>query len=162
VKFRFFSWFGLYIPHWPWTHDPPASTFQVLGLQACATGLAFLLSEELFGQAPVTYTCNPGYLGSWDWEDFSSRPAQADSSWDPISKITTAKWTGGVAQAIEHLLLQARSSEFRPQSPPPHTHTRKDSLYILDNSPLSQTFFARIFSMSVAYIFILLTPSLVK
>jgi hypothetical protein len=32
------------------------------------------------------------------WEDLISRPAQANSSWDPISKITRDKWTGGVAQ----------------------------------------------------------------
>jgi hypothetical protein len=31
-------------------------------------------------------------------------PAQANTSQDPISKVTTAKWTGGVAQAVEHQL----------------------------------------------------------
>jgi hypothetical protein len=33
------------------------------------------------------------------WEDGDVRPAQANSSQDPISKIRRAKWTGGVAQA---------------------------------------------------------------
>jgi hypothetical protein len=23
---------------------------------------------------PVTHTCNPSYLGGWDWEDQGSRP----------------------------------------------------------------------------------------
>jgi hypothetical protein len=36
--------------------------------------------------------------GSW------FRSAQANRSQDPISKTTRAKWTGDVAQAVEHLL----------------------------------------------------------
>jgi hypothetical protein len=48
----------------------------------------------------VVHACNPSYLGGWHWENCGSRPAQANSSWDPISKITRAKWTGGVAQAV--------------------------------------------------------------
>jgi hypothetical protein len=35
-----------------------------------------------------------------------SRPARAKSSQDPISKITRAKWTRGMAQAVEHLLCK--------------------------------------------------------
>jgi hypothetical protein len=42
------------------------------------------------------YACNPSYLGRLDWEDCSSRPTWANSSQDPISKITRAKWTGGM------------------------------------------------------------------
>jgi hypothetical protein len=34
----------------------------------------------------------------------------------PISKITTAKWTGGMDQVVEHQLLQMLSPEFKPQS----------------------------------------------
>jgi hypothetical protein len=33
--------------------------------------------------APRAHTCNPSYLGGWDWEDCSSRPAQANSLRDP-------------------------------------------------------------------------------
>jgi hypothetical protein len=40
---------------------------------------------------------NTSYLGSWDQEDCGSRPAWANSSQDPISKITTAKWAVDVA-----------------------------------------------------------------
>jgi hypothetical protein len=45
----------------------------------------------------VANTCTPNYLGGWDEEDCSLRPAQTNSSQDPITKITRAKWTGGVA-----------------------------------------------------------------
>jgi hypothetical protein len=36
------------------------------------------------GWAPVVHTCNPSYLGGRDQEDWSSKPAQANSSWDFI------------------------------------------------------------------------------
>jgi hypothetical protein len=52
------------------------------------------------GQAPVTYTCNPSYLGGRDQEDCSSKLAQANSSQDPISKIPNTKRAGGVAQGV--------------------------------------------------------------
>jgi hypothetical protein len=35
---------------------------------------------------PVAQTCNPSYLGVRDQEDQGSKPAQAKSSRDPISK----------------------------------------------------------------------------
>jgi hypothetical protein len=34
----------------------------------------------------MAYTCNPSYLGGWDWEDHGSKPAQAKKFWDPISR----------------------------------------------------------------------------
>jgi hypothetical protein len=37
----------------------------------------------------VAHTCNPSYLE--DPEDWGLRPVQANSFWDPVSKITTAK-----------------------------------------------------------------------
>jgi hypothetical protein len=40
------------------------------------------------------------YCGVWDQKDRDSRPVQANSSWDPISKIATAKWTADVAEVI--------------------------------------------------------------
>jgi hypothetical protein len=51
-------------------------------------------------QALVAHACNPSYLGGWDWENWDSRPVQVDSSWNPISKITKAKSTRGVAQVV--------------------------------------------------------------
>jgi hypothetical protein len=46
---------------------------------------------------------NPSYWGGWDQEDHGSRPIPVNSAQDPISKITRAEWTGGVAQATEFL-----------------------------------------------------------
>jgi hypothetical protein len=43
----------------------------------------------------------------------------------PISKITGAKWTCGVAQALECLLCKVQSSEFKFQS-----YQKKDVNYI--------------------------------
>jgi hypothetical protein len=40
----------------------------------------------------------------------------------PISKTTRAKWTGGVAQVIQHMLCK-HMAEFKPQCPPT-THTQ--------------------------------------
>jgi hypothetical protein len=53
---------------------------------------------------------NPSYS-----EDHGSRLVQANSSQDPISKISRAKWTGGVAQVAEHLLCKC-VAEFKPSS----------------------------------------------
>jgi hypothetical protein len=55
-------------------------------------------------------------------EDGRERPAQAKLHETPISKITRAKWTGGVAQLEEHLLckLEALSSNSTP------THKKND------------------------------------
>jgi hypothetical protein len=39
----------------------------------------------------VAHTCNPSYSGGRDQEDHSSKPAQANSSQDPISKIPITK-----------------------------------------------------------------------
>jgi hypothetical protein len=46
---------------------------------------------------------SPSYLGGCDRDDLNLRPEQANSSKDPISKITRAKWTAGVAQAVPTL-----------------------------------------------------------
>jgi hypothetical protein len=40
---------------------------------------------------------HPRYLGDWDQEVRSSRPGQANSWLDTMSKITRAKWTRGMA-----------------------------------------------------------------
>jgi hypothetical protein len=51
-------------------------------------------------------TCNPSYLGGWDWEDYGSRPAQANSSQDFISQIIRTKWAESVVQVVECLLCK--------------------------------------------------------
>jgi hypothetical protein len=77
------------------------------------------LPERLFcfilkhytGQVLVAYTCNPT-----TWEAEIRRPAQVNSLRGPVSKITRAKWTEYVAQAVEHLLckFKALSSNTSP------------------------------------------------
>jgi hypothetical protein len=61
---------------------------------------------------PVAHTCTPNYSGGRDQEDHSSKPAQANSSQDPILKTPSQKRAGGVAEGI--------SPEFKPQY-----HTKK-------------------------------------
>jgi hypothetical protein len=80
------------------------------------TFLSFLLKGFVLGQAPVTHTCNPSCLEGWDQEDHGLKPASANSLQDPISKITRAKWTGGVAQVVQCLLCkcEALSSNSHP------------------------------------------------
>jgi hypothetical protein len=52
------------------------------------------LSRIGFNQAPLAHTCNPSYSGGRNQEDHGSKPAQANSSCDPISKksITKKVW----------------------------------------------------------------------
>jgi hypothetical protein len=55
----------------------------------------------------VVHTCNPNYSGGEDQEDCGSKPAQANSVQDPISKNPSQKKAGGVAQS--------EGPEFKPQ-----------------------------------------------
>jgi hypothetical protein len=49
------------------------------------------LKEHFLGQAPVAHKYNPSYSGGRDQEDHDLKPAQANSSQDPISKIANIK-----------------------------------------------------------------------
>jgi hypothetical protein len=77
----------------------------------------------------MAHTCNPSYLGGWDWEDCSLRPAWANSktpvstnswawchipvkiggswsrmAWRPhLQNKQNKKGVGGIAQAVERL-----------------------------------------------------------
>jgi hypothetical protein len=51
-------------------------------------------------QALVAHTCNPSYSGGRDQQDHGLKPAQGNSSWDPISKNPSQKRAGGVAQGV--------------------------------------------------------------
>jgi hypothetical protein len=66
-----------------------------------------ITSKTNLDQVPVAHAWNPG----WDWEDYSLRPAQENSLRDPITKLTKAKWTGGIAQVVA--ALQVWSPEFK-------------------------------------------------
>jgi hypothetical protein len=49
----------------------------------------------------VAHTCNPSYSRGKDQEDPSSRPAQENTSPDPILKKTIENRVGGVAQSVD-------------------------------------------------------------
>jgi hypothetical protein len=48
--------------------------------------LELSFQKTIHSQAPVAHTYNPNYSGDRDQKDFVSKPAQANSSRDPISK----------------------------------------------------------------------------
>jgi hypothetical protein len=49
------------------------------------------LKNNQHSQALVAHICNPSYSGGKDQEDCGSKPDQANSSGDPISKENFAK-----------------------------------------------------------------------
>jgi hypothetical protein len=56
----------------------------------------------------VPHACNPSYSGGKDQEDCGSKPTQANSSGDPISKNPSQKRAGGVAKGV--------GPEFKPKT----------------------------------------------
>jgi hypothetical protein len=68
----------------------------------------------------VAHTCNLIYFGDWDQDDHGSRLTQANTLQDSVSKITRAKWTGGVSQAVECPLYKCKtlSSNLNPTKEP--------------------------------------------
>jgi hypothetical protein len=56
---------------------------------------------------PVAHACNPSYSGGRDQQDHDLKPAQKNSSQDPISKNPLQKRAGGVVQGV--------SPEFKSQ-----------------------------------------------
>jgi hypothetical protein len=57
----------------------------------------------------MAHTCNSSFSGGRNQEDQDSKPAQANSSWDPISKKNLfQKKAGGVAQGVD--------PEFKPST----------------------------------------------
>jgi hypothetical protein len=82
-------------------------------------------SKDHTCQAPVAHTCNPGYSGGRDQEDYHSKSYQANSSRDHILEktkhthkkpITKKKRAGGVTQDI--------GAEFKLQY-----HKKKNHIY---------------------------------
>jgi hypothetical protein len=63
-----------------------------------------------WGWALVAHACNPTYLGGRDQEDRSSKPAQANSARDPISKNPSQK-----IGLVEWLKVKARVQAPVPQ-----------------------------------------------
>jgi hypothetical protein len=56
----------------------------------------------------VDHACNPGYSGGRDQEDCSSKPAWANSSQDPISKISITE--KGLAEGLREKVLSSSLS----------------------------------------------------
>jgi hypothetical protein len=48
--------------------------------------VSFDLRNSKSSPVLVAHACNPSYLGDWGQEDHSSKPAQANSYQDPVSK----------------------------------------------------------------------------
>jgi hypothetical protein len=67
----------------------------------------------------VAHAYNPSYLGGSDQEDRSSKPAQENSSGDPILKNPSQKRAGGMAQG--------EGPEFKP-----HYHKKQTYWCILN------------------------------
>jgi hypothetical protein len=79
----------------------------------------FIHSKTLGSWVPVAHAYNPSYSGGRDQEDLGSKPAQANSLWDPIlKKVDHNKRASRVAQGV--------GPEFKPQY---HTH-KKNHLYV--------------------------------
>jgi hypothetical protein len=53
-------------------------------------------------QVPVAHACNPSYSGGRDQEDHGLKPAQENSSQDPILKIPNTKkgWQSGSSGGV--------------------------------------------------------------
>jgi hypothetical protein len=86
--------------------------------------------------ALVPHTCNLSCLGGWDWEDWGSRPAQANSSQDFISKITRAKQARGIAKVVEYLLCKSEALSSNSSS----TKKRKKNILTFSSLPSRWTF----------------------
>jgi hypothetical protein len=74
-----------------------------------------ICSLKLFhgSQALVAHACNPTYPGGRDQEDHGLKPAWANSSWDPVSKIPNIKkgwWSGSKCRPwVQVPVLQKRT-----------------------------------------------------
>jgi hypothetical protein len=66
-------------------------------------GLTSLWGHSSLKLGASAHACNPSYSGGKNQEDYGSKPAQTNSSQDPISKITQQKMVDRVAQAVERL-----------------------------------------------------------
>jgi hypothetical protein len=74
------------------------SEFPFLKHILCILAIVNFLKDES-SWAPVAHACNISYSGDGDQKDHGLKPAQANSSQDPISKNPITKnWAGGVAQ----------------------------------------------------------------
>jgi hypothetical protein len=81
--------------------------------------------KSMISWALVAHTCNPSSLGGKGQEDHSSRPAQANTLWDPILKIHNPKRAGGLAQVVKYLLSKSEALSSNPSTVPPPKKKKK-------------------------------------
>jgi hypothetical protein len=65
----------------------------------------FILKIPRLSQVPVAHTCNRNFSRGIDQEDHSSKPAQANSSQNPISKKPYLKKTHHKKELVEWLKM---------------------------------------------------------
>jgi hypothetical protein len=87
----------------------------------------------------VGHTCNPSYLGDQNQEAQGSRPTWTNSSWDPISKITREKRTGGAAQVAQLLPCKLEALSSNPQYHQKQNNKKLDTTWLLSEWPKSKT-----------------------
>jgi hypothetical protein len=86
--------------------------------------LSFSYKNTSHSWVSVAQACNPSYSGGTDQKDYSSKTAQTNSSWDPISKKTLPRRADRVAQGVH--------PEFKPQ----YCKKKKEpQLYCIKGSP---------------------------
>jgi hypothetical protein len=61
----------------------------------------------------MAHACSPSCLGGWHWEDHSLRPACETPS---LTKLSRAKWPGGVAQVMKCELCKHEALSSNPSS----------------------------------------------
>jgi hypothetical protein len=76
--------------------------------------LSCVRHDSVPGWVAVAHTCNPSDSGGRDQEDRGSKPAQANSSGDPTSKIGLVEW----------LKEKVLSNTYTHTHTHTHTHTK--------------------------------------
>jgi hypothetical protein len=61
----------------------------------------------------MAHAYNPNYLGGSDWA-VQGQPRQIVQETLPSPKLTRTKWTGGMAQVVQHLLCKHNALSSNP------------------------------------------------
>jgi hypothetical protein len=82
--------------------------------------LQLIIKKLFLARCPVAHACNPRSLEG----EIKRKPAQANSLWDYISKITIVKWTG-VWHKRESICFANVKPWVQTLVSPHHTHTKE-------------------------------------